>query len=107
MNPKTLPTSKNAKSDRASSVNPHPSRTERILRWHLAQMQSPNTPVAALHLAVTACGQVKTSALAIEPEHALVMLAELDAIRQRLRQFLDAQHMGKQTAHIAPLIRRA
>lgn len=66
----------------------HADRVHTIRQWHIDQAISQTEAVAAFHLAITADGRIKTSGVAIEPEHAMVMLAELDTIRDRLTAYL-------------------
>ena len=46
---------------------------------------------AALHIAITGDHRVATKLCAVEPEHAAVLLAELDSVRAKLCKYLADQ----------------
>ncbi|MFY9184410.1 MAG: hypothetical protein WBJ45_08155 [Limnohabitans sp.] len=59
-------------------------------------------------MGITDCGQVKTTGLTIEPEHALIFLAELESVTVRLRAFVAARRAPTAPpADILPFERRA
>ena len=62
-----------------------------IRDWHQGQANAKQVPVALLALTITDCSHVKTSALAIEPEHALIFLTELESVSQKLRSYIEAR----------------
>jgi hypothetical protein len=76
---------------RLKTTAPDAERVRLIREWHRAQAQSEQTPVAFLGLTITDCGQVQISGLAIEPEHALIFLGEIDAITERLRSYIESR----------------
>ena len=92
----------------ARQVLPHPQRTRLIRDWHLAQSGAEHESVASLTMTITDCGQVKTTGLAIEPEHALIFLSEIEAVSNRLRAFIEARRLSPDPgADIVPFERRA
>ncbi len=97
-----------ARLDTVHSFQPHPERIKRIRDWHQAQATAEQVPVALLSMGITDCGQVKTTGLAIEPEHALIFLAELESVTVRLRAFVAARRTPTvPPADILPFERRA
>ena len=73
-----------------------------------AQATAEQVPVALLSMGITDCGQIKTTGLAIEPEHALIFLAELESVSVRLRAFVEAKRAPTALpADILPFERRA
>ncbi len=92
----------------ARQVLPHPERTQLIRDWHLAQASAQHEPVASLSMTITDCGQVKTTGLAIEPVHALILLSEIEAVTNRLRAFIESRPAPSDPgADILPFERRA
>lgn len=82
-----------ARLETVHSFQPNPERVERIREWHQAQYAAEQVPVALLSMSITDCGQIKTTGLAIEPEHALIFLAELESVSTRLRSFVESKRM--------------
>lgn len=70
---------------------PDPRRAQLIRDWHRDQASAKNQGVALLCLSITECGQVKTSGLAIEPEHAMIMLGELETVSFTLRSYIESR----------------
>lgn len=70
---------------------PNADRVQLIRNWHADQAQSDREPVALLSLAITGCGKVHTAGLAIEPEHALILLGELETVTLTLRSYIEAR----------------
>lgn len=66
---------------------PSTERIELIRSWHQTQAKQADS-VATLNVSITADGQIRTQALAIEPEHAVAMLSELKAAVARLERFV-------------------
>lgn len=78
------------KKDAASalSVNtPNPDRIQALRRWHIDQATCDDAPVAALHVSITAGGQIRSSAVSIEPEHAAAMLPVLAQAYRQVQEF--------------------
>ena len=67
-------------------IEPHPERLRLISDWHLQQAARPSGEVATLNIAITACGKIRSTALAIEPEHAAIILDELYRLKTQLRE---------------------
>jgi hypothetical protein len=47
--------------------------------------------VALLALSIQSGGKINTTALCVEPEHALIMLGQLDFIAKALRDYIESQ----------------
>lgn len=73
---------------RAPAGEPHPERIAHLRKWHIDQATIEPPSVAALHIAITADHQIRTAGVALEPEHADVLLAELSRIEDLLRAHL-------------------
>lgn len=59
---------------------------------HFMRLASrPEGAVAALSVVITGDDQIETNMAAIEPEHAMVMLAELDRLRVKLTAYVAEQ----------------
>jgi hypothetical protein len=59
-------------------------------------------------MSITDCGHINTTGLAIEPEHALIFLAELESVSNQLRAFVEARRpLTAPAADILPFERRA
>lgn len=59
---------------------------------HFMRLAScPDGAAAALSVVITGDNQVQTKMAAIEPEHAMVMLAELDRLRIKLTAYVAEQ----------------
>lgn len=71
---------------------PHPERIQKIRRWHIDEATGETQSVATLNISVTAAGQIRSTAVAIEREHALVILSELGHIKRLLRDFARASN---------------
>lgn len=69
---------------------PNHERSRLIREWHIEQALGQQHPAALLNITLTNNGRVCSAGIAIEPEHALVMLEELDRIRDRLLQYVGA-----------------
>lgn len=76
----------------------HPERRQQLQAFcadqagHFMRLASrPNGAVAALSMVITGDDQIETKTAAIEPEHAMVMLAELDRLRVKLTAFVAEQ----------------
>lgn len=69
---------------------PHPDRTRVIREWHIEQAVGQQHQAAMLNITLTCDGRIRSTGLGIEPEHAVVMLDELERIRERLRQYIGA-----------------
>lgn len=83
------PRARVAKLETIQYLAPDPQRVQLIRDWHQAQANAEQQPVALLSLAITDCGKVKTAGLAIEPEHALIMLGELETVTLTLRSYIE------------------
>ncbi len=88
---RTTPHGHVARLEAFNPSRPDPQRVQLIRDWHQAQADADQLPVALLALTITDCGQVKTSGLAIEPEHALIFLGELESVTQKLRSYVEAR----------------
>lgn len=55
------------------------------------QVARPQGGAAALHMSVTGDQRIQTQFCAVEPEHAAVLLAELDRVRAHLCRYLADQ----------------
>ncbi len=80
-----------AKLEVIHTPKPDPQRVQLIRDWHQAQANAEHLPVALLSLAITDCGKIQTAGLAIEPEHALIMLGELETVTLTLRSYIEAR----------------
>lgn len=76
----------------------HPERREQVQAFcadqagHLMRLAShPEGAVAALSVVITGDGQAVAKMAAIEPEHAMVMLEELDRLRVKLTAYVVEQ----------------
>lgn len=69
---------------------PHPDRTRVIREWHIEQAVGHQHQAALLNITLTCDGRIRSTGLGIEPEHAVVMLEELERIQERLRQYIGA-----------------
>lgn len=87
----------------------HPERREQVQAFcadqagyfmHLAS--HPEGAVAALSVVITGDGQAVSKMAAIEPEHAMVMLEELDRLRVRLTAYVVEQAPGLLRGGSAP-----
>jgi hypothetical protein len=87
----------------ALTPRPHPDRIASIRHWHIEQAASDPPMVAAIYIAVSADLQVRTSAVAVEPEHAQIILGALDAVTTRLA---DMTADASRCAQIIPIDRR-
>jgi hypothetical protein len=82
--------------------------------YYMDLIQDPQGGAAALHIAVTGVSQVATKLAAVDPEHAAVLLAELDRVRADLLQYVQAQapdlwdrqngHEGGQAGNVVALM---
>lgn len=84
----------------------HPERIAHLRRWHIDQATAAPPTVAALHIAITSDGQIRTAGVGVEPEHAAVILTELDRVSERLRDVLDDAASTLPQARIATFSRR-
>ncbi len=78
---------------------PNPDRTRLIREWHIDQAVGPHYQAALLNITLTCEGRIRSTGLGIEPEHAVVMLEELERIRDRLREYI-----GTCQASAAPVV---
>lgn len=76
----------------------HPERREQVQAFcadqagHFMRLAShPEGAVAALSVVITGDGQALAKMAAIEPEHAMVMLEELDRLRVKLTAYVVEQ----------------
>ncbi len=76
----------------------HPERREQVQAFcadqagHFMRLAShPDGAVAALSVVITGDGQAVAKMAAMEPEHAMVMLDELDRLRVRLTAYVAQQ----------------
>ncbi len=76
----------------------HPERRQQLQSFcadqacHFMRLASrPDGAVAALSVVITGDDQIETNMAAIEPEHAMVMLAELDKLRIKLTAYVAEQ----------------
>lgn len=76
----------------------HPERRAQVQAFcadqvgHFMRLASrPEGAVAALSVVITGDEQTETKMAAIEPEHAMVMLAELDRLRVKLTAYVAEQ----------------
>lgn len=76
---------------RTPAGDPHPERIAYVRKWHIDQATIEPPSVCALHIAITTDHQIRTTGIALELEHADVLLAELSRIEGLLRARL-AQH---------------
>lgn len=89
---------------------PHPERIECIKRWHIEQATSVKAvSVATLNISITTDGEIRTATLAIEPEHAVVILSELHRVTTLLHDFIGSSGKlkPKTKPNIIRLIRSA
>jgi hypothetical protein len=70
---------------------PNPSRVGDIRRWMLAQAAASDAPVAGLALTISASGQIQAAARGIEPEHADLVIAQLDSLRTSLQAWVESE----------------
>jgi hypothetical protein len=97
-----------ARLETVHQFRPDPERIRRIRDWHQAQVTSEQISVACLSMSITDCGHINTTGLAIEPEHALIFLAELESVSNQLRAFVEARRpLTAPAADILPFERRA
>lgn len=87
---------------------PSKKRVQLIRDWYETQATAEHEPVAVLNLAITAAGKIHTAGIAIEPEHALIMLGELEAVAFTLRSYVET-HLASQppSAELVRFNRRA
>lgn len=76
----------------------HPERRAALTKFSsdqanfwMRQVVNPEGAAAALNMVVTGDNRIETKLCAVEPEHAAVLLAELDSVRAKLCQFLIDQ----------------
>jgi hypothetical protein len=85
------------------SYDPHPSRTQAIRSWHVDEIGHEDQPVAILHIAVTAGGQIRSKGLGLDRVHAELILEELEEARATL-----ADYLGKEPqSNVIPLRKTA
>jgi hypothetical protein len=96
----------NVKRLRAREVKAHPERVRKIRDWHLQQAHSLYEPAATLNITITACGQIFTTGLAIEPEHAQVLLTEIDQVQRKLSDHAAGRTLTEPAA-VLPIQRTA
>lgn len=67
-------------------------RLAKISQWHQQQadLHAGTKSVATLNISITESSEIVTSAVAIEPEHALIMLPELERLTALLREHVQA-----------------
>lgn len=65
---------------------PHQARIERIKRWHIDQATSPDPNECAVHVSITSAGEIYSAALAVEPEHAQILLPHIEELAAMLRE---------------------
>ena len=73
----------------AKLLEPHPERLNQIAHWHIDRATQRDT-VALLHIRITSAGFVCTDGVAIEPEHAALMLDELADVMRKLQRVAGA-----------------
>lgn len=71
---------------------PHPSRIADIRAWMIAAATAPDAPVAGLALTITVSGQIEAAIRGIEPEHADLVLEQLDELCAKLRAWATANN---------------
>jgi hypothetical protein len=72
--------------ERSAALDPHPDRAKRIRQWHIDRATSDTRPVALVAVHITNDGQLRTDAVAVDPEHAAVMAQELIDLAAHLRK---------------------
>ena len=80
----------------ATSLQPHPERLNQIVHWHIDRAAQRDT-VALLHIRITSGGFVCTDGVAIEPEHAALMLGELAGLMRKLECAADGPRARSET----------
>jgi hypothetical protein len=80
-------------------IQPNPQRVAALKQWHIDQAISELKPVAIINITLTACGQVSTKGIGLEPEHARVMLPALEEAALQLRQ-----EVGRPDIEVTPSI---
>ena len=83
-------------------LTPNAERMATINRWYVEQGTSVEQHVCLLNIAITADGRLVSRGIGIEPEHAMALLAEIDAVRERLAAF--AYHPPDPGPHSAKVI---
>lgn len=68
-------------------LTPNAERVATINRWYVEQGTAAEQHVCLLNIAITADGRLVSRGIGIEPEHALALLAEIDAVRDQLAAF--------------------
>lgn len=85
-------------------LTPNAERMATINRWYVEQGTSVEQHVCLLNIAITADGRLVSRGIGIEPEHALALLAEIDAVRAQLAEFAyKAPAPGPHSARVIPL----
>lgn len=71
-------------------------RVAKIRQWHQKQanMHSGSESVATLNISITAAGEIQSAGVAIEPEHALIMLPELERLAAMLRDHVEVHGLA-------------
>lgn len=81
---------------------PSTARIERIRRWHIDQAAASDPNECAVHLSITSAGEIYSAALAVEPEHALILLPHLEEMVAMLRECAE-RGAANQGNHIRTL----
>ena len=77
---------------RTPTPEPNPSRINDIRRWMIAAATAPDAPVAGLALTITVSGQIEAAVRGIEPEHADLVLEQLEELCASLRAWAQANN---------------
>lgn len=68
-----------------------PKRVNMIRAWHAAQAIQQTNPIAICCITVTECGQVEMNGLGIEPEHASIIIDQLQHLASILSKKVTVQ----------------
>lgn len=72
--------------DRAGGQS-HPERIERLRLWFLNQAASKDPIEATINFSITESGELHEQAVAVEPEHARILLPALERMMAALTRF--------------------
>lgn len=75
---------------RFETPEPDLSRVVDIRKWMISQATAQDPPVAGLALTISASGQLDAAVRGIEPEHADLVIEQLDRLRASLQAWADA-----------------
>lgn len=75
--------------EQVRETEPHPDRVKHVRQWHIDQALCQDPPIATINVSITESGEIHAVGLAIEPEHAQIMLPELERITTMIRSHQD------------------